>query len=117
MIRANWFSPPAYVRAALWAVFLAAATFAVYEPAYSAHFVNYDDNAYVYGKQEVLSGLTADNVRWAFTTTDTVNWYPLTWLSFQLDQQLYGRNENPAAGFHITNVVLHVLNTLLLFWC
>lgn len=116
MIRASWLSPPPYVRAALWAVFLAAATFAVYAPAYSAHFVNYDDNAYVYWNAHVTPGLTADGVRWAFTTTDTVNWYPLTWLSFQLDQQLYGRNENPAAGFHITNVVLHVLNTLLLFW-
>jgi len=116
MIRVSWFSPPSYVRAALWAAFLAAATFAVYTPAYSAHFVNYDDNAYVYTNTNVAPGLTADGVRWAFTTTDTVNWYPLTWLSFQLDQQLYGRNENSAAGFHITNVILHVLNTLLLFW-
>ncbi len=116
MIRVSWLSPPSYVRAALWAVFLAAATFAVYAPAYSAHFVNYDDNAYVYWNAHVTPGLTADGVRWAFTTFDTVNWYPLTWLSFQLDQQLYGGNENPAAGFHMTNVVLHVLNTLLLFW-
>ncbi len=116
MIRLSWLSPPAYVRAALWAAFLAAATVAVYVPAYTAHFVNYDDNAYVYWNEHVTPGLTAAGVRWAFTTTDTVNWYPLTWLSFQLDQQLYGHNVNPAGGFHITNVVLHVLNTLLLFW-
>ena len=116
MIRLSWFSPPAYVRAVLWAAFLAAATVAVYTPAYSSHFVNYDDNAYVYWNEHVTPGLTADGVRWAFTTTDTVNWYPLTWLSFQLDQQLYSHSLNPAGGFHITNVVLHVLNTLLLFW-
>ena len=37
---------------------------------------------------------------------------PLTWLTILLDYQLYGMN---AGGFHLTNLFLHMLNTLLLF--
>ena len=122
MIRPNWFSLPAHVRGVVLASLLAAATFAVYWQAYSSDFVNYDDNAYVYDNQHVLTGLTWDSVKWAFTTTDTVNWYPLTWLSFQADEAVYrgfsallGPYPH-AAGFHVTNVILHVADTLLLFW-
>ena len=41
------------------------------------------------------------------------NWHPLTWLSHIADCELYGLRP---AGHHITNLLLHVLNTLLLFW-
>ncbi|MCJ7772589.1 MAG: tetratricopeptide repeat protein, partial [Desulfobacterales bacterium] len=40
------------------------------------------------------------------------NWHPLTWLSHMLDYQLYGLNPG---NHHITNVLFHILNTLLLF--
>ncbi len=49
---------------------------------------------------------------WAFTSSYAANWFPLTWLSHMLDYQLYGSN---AGGHHVTNLALHVLNTLLLF--
>ena len=48
----------------------------------------------------------------ALTTTEMVNWHPLTWLSFQLDATLYG--ERPW-GFHLTNILFHAANTALLF--
>ena len=38
---------------------------------------------------------------------------PLTWLSLMFDYQLYGLN---AGGYHLTNLILHILSTLLLFW-
>jgi Tfp pilus assembly protein PilF len=99
-------------REALVCLLLAAATGGVYSRACRNGFVNYDDDVYVEYNPEVQKGLTAESVRWAFTTTLMVNWHPLTWLSFQLDHRLFGLQ---ASGFHLTNVVLHVLDTLLLF--
>ena len=106
----------AHIAAILAALLLAAATVAVYWQAFDSGFVDYDDNTYVYSNPHVLAGLSGDAMQWAFTTTEAVNWHPLTWLSFQLDQQLYRATANPAGGFHITNVILHVADSLLLFW-
>jgi tetratricopeptide (TPR) repeat protein len=91
---------------------LVAVTLAVYARAWSCGFVNYDDVSYVYKNRHVLRGLTLDSVWWALSTTEMVNWHPLTWLSFQLDATLFG---NHAWGFHLTNIVLHAANTALLF--
>jgi len=55
-------------------------------------FVNYDDDLYVYENQHILNGLTPDGIIWAFTTPNTGNWHPLTWLSLMLDCQLFGPN-------------------------
>ena len=60
----------------------------------------------------VRAGLTWPGVKWAFTAVHSSNWHPLTWLSHMLDCQLYGLNPR---GHHLTNVVFHLANTLLLF--
>jgi protein O-mannosyl-transferase len=91
---------------------LVAVTLAVYARACPYGFVNYDDVSYVYENRHVLRGLTLDGAWWALTTTQMVNWHPLTWLSFQLDATLYGSH---AWGFHLTNIVFHAANTALLF--
>ena len=75
-------------------------------------FVNYDDDLYVYENQHIVSGLTFDNIKWALTSGQAVNWHPLTWLSLMLDCQLFGPGP---AGFHLTNLFFHIVNTLLLF--
>ena len=61
----------------------------------------------------VQSGITLDGFRWAFSTTLNGFWHPLTWLSLMFDYKLYGLN---AGGYHLTNLILHILSTLLLFW-
>jgi tetratricopeptide (TPR) repeat protein len=94
-------------------VALAALTLLIYCPTFHYPFVNYDDPVYVAQNPHVEAGLTLDGIRWAFTTFDCGNWHPLTWLSLQLDGTLYGGG-NPG-GFHLTNVLLHTANTLLLF--
>jgi len=76
-------------------------------------FINLDDSKYVTENRHVQNGLTLDSMIWAFTTTQVANWHPLTWLSHMLDCQLYGLNPK---GHHLTNVFLHLLNTLLLFF-
>ena len=93
---------------------LAAATIAVFWRVSQHEFVNYDDPAYVTHNPIVQAGLTWPGVKWAFGELhgEATYWHPLTWLSHMLDCQLYGLRP---AGHHVTNLVLHTLNTLLLF--
>src|SRR5690349_9631936 len=91
---------------------LAAMTLLVYARVYTADFVNYDDNDYVYENPHVMHGLSIAAVHWAFGTTDVSYWHPLTWLSHMLDVQLFGLNP---AGHHATNVILHASASVLLF--
>jgi tetratricopeptide (TPR) repeat protein len=88
------------------------ATLLVYWPALSNDFVYYDDHIYVTENPHVQAGLSGSSVWWAFTTLHGANWHPLTWLSLQLDAQ---RFRSKPWGFHFTNIVLHVTNSLLLF--
>ena len=94
------------------ALLLAAVTLAVYLPATRNDFVSYDDPQYVTDNAQVQGGLTREGVVWAFRTGHADNWHPLTWLSHMLDCQLYGLKP---AGHHLTNLLLHVVNTVLLF--
>jgi tetratricopeptide (TPR) repeat protein len=91
---------------------LAIVTIAVYFPVSNHEFIRYDDDVYVTRNPNVQSGLTAQNIKWAFTTSHTANWHPLTWLSHQLDCSLFAGN---AGAHHLVNVIFHVANTLLLF--
>src|ERR1700683_2155848 len=87
-------------------------TFGVYFRATTNPFVNYDDQDYVVNNPHVQQGLTVATVRWAFTTTDAHNWHPLTWLSHALDCELFGLKP---AGHHASSILLHTLNTGILF--
>ncbi len=75
-------------------------------------FINYDDPAYVSGNRFVRAGLTGAGVSWAFTSMREY-WIPLTRLTRMMDCQWYGLN---AGGHHATNLILHILSTLSLFW-
>ncbi|PQP35491.1 hypothetical protein C6A37_02215 [Desulfobacteraceae bacterium SEEP-SAG9] len=92
-------------------LFLASVTLAVYWQVINYAFV-FDDAVYVAENFHVRRGLTSETVVWAFTTTSIANWHPLTWLSHMLDIQLYGMNPG---NHHLTNVLFHIANTLLLF--
>jgi tetratricopeptide (TPR) repeat protein len=97
---------------ALCCVLLALITVAVYLPVIQLGFVAFDDNYYLTANPKVQAGLTWEGVRWAFTRAHAANWHPVTWLSHMLDCQLYGLKP---AGHHITNLIFHTANTLLLF--
>ncbi len=91
---------------------LAAVTLTVFLPALRCDFVHYDDQIYVIENGHVLGGLTWRSVLWAFTNLEAGFWQPLTWLSHMLDCQLYGLQP---WGHHLTNLLLHVANAVLLF--
>jgi len=83
---------------------------AVYYRLANYDFVNIDDDLYVTANSRVQSGLTLDNIAWAFSSIEIANWHPITWLSHMTDIQVYGLSP---AGHHATNVILHIANTLL----
>ncbi|MEE9911974.1 MAG: tetratricopeptide repeat protein [Deltaproteobacteria bacterium] len=94
-------------------IVLAVVTLAVFWQVKHHDFVNFDDHIYVTENRHIQSGITLTGLHWAFSTTYAEFWHPLTWLSLMLDYQLYGLN---AGGYHLTNLLLHIMSTLLLFW-
>jgi tetratricopeptide (TPR) repeat protein len=100
-------------RSTFWlSALLGALTLVACWPVLLNQFIILDDPDYVTKNPHVLSGLSWKNVIWAFTTGYAGNWHPLTWLSHQLDVQLYGLNP---VGHHLTSLLLHVANSILLF--
>jgi Tfp pilus assembly protein PilF len=93
-------------------LFLAVAISFAFWPAFHCGFVNFDDDAYITANPHVQQGLNWNSVGWALTTFDAANWHPLTWLSHIFDFQLYGLQP---AGHHVTSLLLHLANSILLF--
>jgi tetratricopeptide (TPR) repeat protein len=92
---------------------LTVVTLAVFWQVNHYDFINFDDPAYVTENSVVQTGITSAGFLWAFSTTCYGGWNPLIWISYMFDYQLHGLN---AGGYHLTNVILHILSTLLLFW-
>jgi len=90
------------------------ATVAVYSQLAGHGFVTLDDSRYVTENSRVLSGLSPDNIAWAFQTMEAEFWHPLTWLSYMLDTDIYGPGPG---GYLLTNLLLHLLNCVLIFTC
>ena len=93
-------------------VLLAAAVAAIYWPAVGYGVVNMDDHFYVTKNPHVRSGLSVRNAAWAFRTFTESNWHPLTWISLQLDRTI---DPSGFRALHLTNILLHAANSLLLF--
>jgi protein O-mannosyl-transferase len=94
-------------------IVLIAATLAVYWQVNQFDFINMDDNIYVTENSDIKSGFTVDGMINALVSKHFNLWTPLVWLSFTFDYQIYSLN---AGGYHVTNLILHILSTVLLFW-
>jgi protein O-mannosyl-transferase len=92
-------------------LFLVAVTSLAYYQVLDHEFLNFDDNRYVTENTNITQGLTREAVAWAFTKSYISNWHPMTWLSHMLDFEIYGGDPS---GHHLTNLLLHIANTLLL---
>jgi tetratricopeptide (TPR) repeat protein len=89
------------------------ATLLVYSQVRNFPFINYDDPAYVYANPHILSGLTLESLKWAFTAVVAANWMPVTLISHMLDCQLFGVD---SGAQHLVSLFIHALSTLLLFF-
>jgi protein O-mannosyl-transferase len=85
---------------------------AVYWQVQRHQFIDYDDQMYVTGNYRIQSGINFKSITDTFTDIHTSNWHPLTMMSHMLDWQLFGDN---AGGHHWTSVIIHIINTILLF--
>jgi Flp pilus assembly protein TadD len=94
-------------------ILLASLVWFVFSPTLHFDFVNFDDDSYVYDNSFISNGVTWRGIQWILTNEHVGNWHPLTSLSHMLDCELYGLNPS---GHHITNILFHLANTLLLFW-
>ena len=100
-------------RTDLWiSLALLAVSFLLYAQVGHFDFVNYDDPDSVSDNAHVRGGLTVDNVKWAFTSGEAANWFPVTRLSHLLDVQMFGLRSGP---LHLMNVLFHALSAVLLF--
>ncbi|PYJ03217.1 MAG: hypothetical protein DME25_12870, partial [Verrucomicrobia bacterium] len=93
------------------ALALSLGTLICYWPMMGHRFISFHDSAYITQNPRVAAGLSWAGVAWALKSGYVCNWHPLTWLSHMLDCELYGLNP---AGHHLTNLLLHAANTLLL---
>lgn len=74
-------------------------------------FLNYDDGQFIYENEYVKSGLNATSIGWALTSA-SIGWYPLTWLSHELDVTLWGLKPS---GHLLMQLLLHAANAIVLF--
>ena len=88
---------------------LAVIAFLVYLPSLGNGFVNWDDQTYVINNPYIRS-LDLAFIKWALTNIYFTNWHPLTIISYAVDYAIWGTNP---FGYHLTNNILHGLNTAL----
>ena len=89
---------------------IAVAVFACFLPTLNNGFV-WDDNLN-FIENSNYRGISPSHLYWMFTTFYDANYHPLTWLTLGFDFVLWGMNP---AGYHLTNLILHVLNAVLFF--
>ncbi len=92
---------------------MATAVFVLFWPVYGFESITYDDEDYFSGNPQVQDGLSWQGIRWAFSTGTAANWHPLTWISLMFDVSFFASGS--PAGPHVTNVVYHAANSILLF--
>ncbi len=93
------------------ALAVVAVTVWVHAPCCRNQFIDWDDDQYL-ALAEQHTPLSPATVRWAFTTAVPFYYHPLAWLSHVTDCQVWGLNP---WGHHLTSLVLHGLNTALVF--
>ncbi|MHC1705972.1 MAG: tetratricopeptide repeat protein [Bacteroidales bacterium] len=74
-------------------------------------FVSWDDQVYIINNA-LIQTISWPNLQQIFVTSFEGHYHPLTLISLSIDYQLFGSNPLP---FHLHNLVLHILNTILVW--
>ncbi|MFC1856160.1 tetratricopeptide repeat protein [Thermodesulfobacteriota bacterium] len=84
----------------------------LYKDVVDYDFVNLDDETYVYENLNIRE-INAKNLKTIFLEPYFVNYQPLAIMSYAFD---YKFSELNAKGFHLTNVIIHVINAILVLF-
>jgi tetratricopeptide (TPR) repeat protein len=85
---------------------------AAFYPCLKCGFVNWDDDDYVVNNTSITS-VSFSSLKAIFTSFSVAHYQPLTIISYLVDYQFY---KLQPFGYHLTNLILHLLNCLLVFW-
>jgi protein O-mannosyl-transferase len=92
---------------------LALLTLIAFIPAIHNDFITtWDDNEYVTSNPFIRS-LSLQNIKTIFSQYVVLNYHPLTMLSFAIDYQRFGLHPS---GYHVTSIIIHILDAILLFY-
>ena len=95
----------------LWSSAILVLTCLAYIPVFTNGFTNWDDNIFVTSNELIRSFLWFNIKTW-FAQPFVGQFQPLVLLSFALDYSIDGYNP---VVFHISNLLLHLVNTFLVF--
>lgn len=87
-------------------------TFVTFLPSLKNGFTNWDDRGLVV-ENTAIRGFSWNNVRTIFTSSFISTYIPLTILSYLFEYKFF---ELAPRAYHTTNLILHLLNCLLVFW-
>ena len=79
--------------------------------AVSFGFLEWDTQTYIL-RNECVHGLTLSNLKCIFTKYYFLNWHPLTSITYAIEYEVFGTNPK---FFHLNNILLHILNSLLIY--
>ncbi|MEA3444300.1 MAG: tetratricopeptide repeat protein [Bacteroidota bacterium] len=122
---------PAAPKQGKWQVWAAMAViailvFIVYAPSLKNQWTNWDDPTYVL-ENEKVKNLDWETIKYFFDTDNPVslNYHPLTMISLTVDYAIADSKEKKTKGnlypgynaktYHYTNLILHLLNSILVF--
>ncbi len=86
--------------------------FSAFYPSLRNGFVNWDDNAYV-TQNRFIRSVSLENIKQISSSFFIAHYQPITILSYLFEYHFFKLNP---FGYHLTSLILHVLNCLLVFW-
>ena len=97
-----------------WVLLISLITLIVYLPSLNSDFVNWDDETYI-EENVLIQDLSKRNIKTMFRPGRYLigNYHPVTELSFAIN---YAFSELNPVGYKATNILLHLLNTVLVFF-
>lgn len=99
----------------LLAALLFGMVFALFSPSLRYSLVDMDDLSYISNNPLVMEGFAGGHIRSVFSSFQQGMYSPLLWISYGLDAAILNASPGTPWGFHFTNVLLHALNSALLF--
>lgn len=90
-------------------------TLIAFYPSLKNGFVTWDDEDYLHNNVQLIGDISKEGIARIFNINTIVmgNYHPLTVLSYAIIYDLYDLDPYP---YHLYNLILHLFNTLLVFW-